>query len=74
MCSTECTSSFSVKCKVYHTKEQDIVQLKERITAAVASVTPEMLESVPRENEYRDDLIRALNGAHVECSLKRTRL
>ena len=40
--------------------------LKQRITEAVLGVTPHMLRNVWRDLEYRLDIVRATNGAHIE--------
>ena len=55
-----------VKDKVYSTPVADAETLKERITAALATVTTEMLENTWREIEFRLDVLRATRGAHVE--------
>jgi hypothetical protein len=55
-----------VKDIVYHTKVNDLPDLRRRITDAVASVTPKMLRNTWIETEYRLDVCRATNGAHVE--------
>jgi hypothetical protein len=44
----------------------DINNLRERIASAIATVTPQMLEKVWGEYEYRLDILRATKGAHVE--------
>jgi hypothetical protein len=36
------------------------------ITAAVAEVMPEMLQSVWQETDYRRDVCRITNGSHTE--------
>ena len=41
-------------------------ELRGRITNAAALVTPQMLQSTWREVEYRLDMCRATQGAHVE--------
>ena len=43
-----------------------VVELRTRITAAVAEVTPEMLRSVWQEIDYRWDVCRITNGSHIE--------
>lgn len=55
-----------VKDVVFKTPVPTIRDLKQRITAAIESVTPAMLENVWRELEVRLDQCRATNGAHVE--------
>jgi hypothetical protein len=56
-----------VKDKVYSTPVPDTGILKARIRDALAAVTEEMLEKSWREIEYRLDVLRAANGAHVEA-------
>ena len=55
-----------VKDKVYSTPVADVETLKERITAALATVTTDILENTWREIEFRLDVLRATKGAHVE--------
>ena len=55
-----------VKDKVFLTPVPDITNLKARITAAFATITEDMLENTWREIDYRLDVLRAKNGAHVE--------
>jgi hypothetical protein len=42
-------------------------KLQERITAAVNSVTPDMLQRVWSEIDYRIDVCRVTRGGHIEC-------
>jgi len=42
-------------------------ELQEPITAAVNSVTPDMLQSVWSELDYRIDVCRVTRGGHFEC-------
>ena len=56
-------------CVVYRTKVKDISDLKERITAAVEAIDEEMLKRMWTEIEYRLDILRATNGAHLECKI-----
>jgi len=42
------------------------VELRTRITAAVAKVTLEMLRSVWQETDYRWEVCRITNGSHIE--------
>ena len=42
-------------------------ELQERITAAVKSVTPDMLQRVWSELDYRIDVYRVTRGGHIEC-------
>lgn len=55
-----------VKNLVYSEKIRDIDHLRQRIVAAVESVTPDMLTNTWREIEYRLDICRATNGSHIE--------
>ena len=55
-----------VKDWVYSEKIVDLTHLKTRITEAIATVTPAVIQSVWREFEYRLDLCRATNGGHIE--------
>ena len=52
--------------KVYSTPVPNVGTLKARITAALATVTTEMLESTLREIEFRLYILQATKGAHVE--------
>ena len=42
-------------------------ELQERITAAVKSVTPDKLQRVWSELDYRNDVCRVTRGGHIEC-------
>jgi len=42
-------------------------ELQERITAAVKSVTPDMLQRVWSEPDYCIDVCRVTRGEHIEC-------
>ena len=56
-----------VKDRVFVTAlPENFVELRTRITAAVAKVTPEMLRSVWQETDYRWDVCRITNGSHIE--------
>ena len=55
-----------IKNVVYAEKIRDINHLRERIIAAVETVTPAMLANTWRAVEYRLDVCRATNGSHVE--------
>ena len=55
-----------MKDGVYRTKVKDISDLKERITAAVEKTDEEMLRRAWVEIQYRLDVLRATNGAHIE--------
>jgi hypothetical protein len=45
---------------------QETGSVLHRKGAAIETVTPQMLENTCREIEYRLDILRAMNGAHVE--------
>jgi hypothetical protein len=55
-----------VKDIVYRTKAQDITNLKQRITDAIATIDEGMLQRTWQEIEYRLDVLRATNSAHIE--------
>ena len=55
-----------VKDRVYRTPVRDVETLQSRIIEVLTSVNEEMLENTWREIEYRLDILRATNGAHVE--------
>ena len=55
-----------VKNRVYRTPVRDVETLQSRIIEVLATVNKEMLENTWREIEYRLDILRAINGAHVE--------
>ena len=55
-----------VKDKVYSVKIRDIDHLKERITEAVRSVTPTMMNNVWDEILERLNLCKDIGGAHLE--------
>ena len=42
-------------------------ELQESITAAVKSVTPDMLQRVWPELDYHIDVCRVTRGGHIEC-------
>ena len=44
----------------------NVVELRTRITAAVANVMPEMLRSVWQETDYRWEVCRITDGSHIE--------
>ena len=46
---------------------ETVDELQERITAAVNSVTPDMLQSVWTELDYRIDICRVTRVGHIEC-------
>jgi hypothetical protein len=51
---------------VYSTRVPDINNLRARIVEAIATITPDMLERTWTEVEYRLDIVRATQEAHVE--------
>jgi hypothetical protein len=55
-----------VKDIVYRTEVRDITNLKQRITDAIATIDEGMLQRTWQEIEYRLDVLRATNGAHIE--------
>ena len=55
-----------VKDRVYRTPVRDVETLQSRIIEVLATVNEEMLENTWRKIEYRLDILRATNGAHVE--------
>jgi hypothetical protein len=63
---TPSSESFIV-CQV---KINDFKLLKARISDAVVTVTPNMLQTTWNEVEYRLDICRATKGAHVEIYLE----
>lgn len=57
-----------VKDKVYVPPlPSTLDELQERITEAVYAITPDMLQRVWTELDYRLDVCRATRGAHIEC-------
>ena len=51
---------------VYKNVVADLEDMRRRIVAACAAVTPEMLRNTWRELEYHQDICRATRGAHIE--------
>jgi hypothetical protein len=51
---------------VYGEKIRDLWHLWDRITAASAIVTPDMIQQTWHEIEYHLQFCRATNGAHIE--------
>ena len=51
---------------VYRTKVRDMTDLKQRIFNAIATIDEAMLQRTWQEIEYRLDVLRAINGAHIE--------
>lgn len=54
------------KNTVYTEKIRDLPHLKDRICLAIETVTPEMQSLVWEKAEYRLDICRATNDAHIE--------
>jgi hypothetical protein len=57
-----------VKNSVYGEKIRDLQHLQDRIATAIATVTPEIIQRTWHEIEYRLDVCRATNGAHIETN------
>ena len=55
-----------IKNIVYAEKIRNIQHLQERITSAIENVTRDMIQKTWQEIEYRLDVSRATNGAHIE--------
>jgi hypothetical protein len=55
-----------VKNIVFAEKFHDLDHLQQRITAAVATVTPDMLHCTWMETEYCLGVCRVTNGAHIK--------
>ena len=55
-----------VKDIVYRTKVRDVSDLQQRMIEALDTVTVDMLARTWLEIEYRLDILRATDGAHVE--------
>jgi hypothetical protein len=55
-----------IKNIVYAKKIRDLQHRKDRICAAIERVRPDMLSCVWNEAEYRLDICRATDGAHIE--------
>ena len=51
---------------MFSTPVPDITDLKARITDAFVTITGDILENTWREIDYRLDVLRATEGAHVE--------
>ena len=56
----------TAKIIVYRTKVRDINAFHHRIIEAIDTVTVDMLARTWQEIEYRLDIVRATDGAHVE--------
>ena len=57
---------FNHSAFVYRTKIQDINDLKQKITDAIATTDEAMLQQTWQEIEYLLDVFRPTNGAHIE--------
>ena len=55
-----------VKNIVYRIKFRDVSDLQQRIIEALDTVTVDTLARTWLETEYRLDILRATDGAHVE--------
>jgi hypothetical protein len=55
-----------VKKSVCGEKIGDLQHLRDRIATAIATVTPDIIQRAWHEIEYRLDVYRATNGAHIE--------
>ena len=55
-----------IKNIVYDEKIRNIQNLQERITSATETVTRDMIQKTWQEIEFRLDISRATNGAHIE--------
>jgi len=55
-----------VKNIVYAEKIRNIQHLQERITSAIENVTRDMIQKTWQEIEFRLDVSRTTNGAHIE--------
>jgi hypothetical protein len=56
-----------VKSLVYGQRPQNVDDLQQKITAAFAQITPEILRATWRNLSARYELCRARRGGHVEC-------
>jgi len=55
-----------IKNTVYAEKIRNTQHLQERITSAIETVTRDMIQKTWQEIEFRLDVSRATNGAHIE--------
>ena len=56
----------TLKSIVYAEKIRNIQHLQERITSAIETVTRDMIQNTWQEKEFRLDVSRATNAAHIE--------
>ena len=55
-----------IKNIVYAEKIRNIQHLQDRITSAIETVTRDMIQKTWQDIEFRLDVCRATNGAHIE--------
>ena len=55
-----------IKNIVYAEKIRNIQHLQEKITSAIETVTRDMIQKTWQKIEFRLDISRATNGAHIE--------
>jgi hypothetical protein len=55
-----------VKDRIYSSKLRDLRDLRVRTVEAVGTSTPDMLQRTWAEIDYRLDILRVTNDAHVE--------
>ena len=55
-----------IKNILYAEKIRNIQHLQDRITSAIETVTRDMIQKTWQEIEFRLDVSRATNGAHIE--------
>ena len=55
-----------VKDRIFATQANDIGELRTRTRGVISTITGEILTRTLQEFEYRLDIVRATNGAHVE--------
>ena len=55
-----------IKNIVYAEKIRNIRHLQDRVTSAIETVTRDMIQKTLQEIEFRLDVSRATNGAHIE--------
>ena len=55
-----------IRNTVYAEKIRNIQHLQERVTSAIETVTRDMIQKTWQEIEFRLDVSRATNGAHIE--------
>ncbi|PSN42399.1 hypothetical protein C0J52_21658, partial [Blattella germanica] len=55
-----------VKVRVFPTSVQDLHDVRTRILDTTGTIPMDMLDRTWHEIEYRLDIVRAANGAHVE--------